>query len=300
MISIVIPVKDESASLQALYDELLDVLKVIRKPYEIIFVNDGSTDNSKEILDSIAGKNEHVRVIHFRANFGKSEALAYGFSRCKGDIITLDADLQDDPNDIPKLLLKIHEGYDVVVGWRQKRKDTFDKRISSFLFNSGTRFLSRVNLHDYNCGLKAIRSNVAQQLHLHGELHRFIPVLAAKLKYRVAEIPVSHRKRRFGASKFGLSRSWRGVIDLLTVLFLTHYEGKPAHFFGLYGFILTSIGLIINIYLTYLRITTGRVGPHIPLLLAGILLMVVGVQLISIGLIAELVTSLSRRKTDYL
>lgn len=301
MLSVVIPVKNEARSLPTLYQELTNVLKKISPSHEIIFVNDGSTDTSKNILESLTKRDSHVRAFHFRANFGKSAALSYGLSQTKGEIIvTLDADLQDDPNEISKLIVKLQSGYDVVVGWRKARKDTIDKRLSSFLFNLGTRVLSGVNLHDYNCGLKVMKREVAQKLHLHGELHRFVPILAAKLKYRVTELPVNHRKRRFGISNFGLGRSWRAVIDLLTVLFLTRYEGKPAHFFGLYGFLLTSIGFLMNGYVTYVRVTTGTVGHHIPLLLAGILLMVVGLQLISVGLIAELVTSVSRRETNYL
>ena len=247
MISIVIPVKNEAESLPHLTDELFAILKTVREPYEILFVNDGSTDKTKIALESVARKNKHVRVFHFRANFGKSEALAYGFSQAKGNVVvTLDADLQDNPKEIIKLIEKLNDGYDLVVGWRKERKDSVEKKISSYLFNVGTRFLSGVPLHDYNCGLKAMTGNVAKSLNLHGELHRFIPILAAKLKYKVTELPVAHRKRKFGKSKFGLGRSWRAVIDLLTVLFLTHYEGKPAHFFGLYGFLLTSIGNFIN------------------------------------------------------
>lgn len=300
MLSFVIPVKDEAASLPVLYTELLSVIKNLHQNYEIIFINDGSTDRTKEVLNSLSRKNSHLSTFHFRANFGKSEALAYGFSRSRGDIIImLDADLQDNPTDIPILLNKLKEGYDLVVGWRKKRKDNLIKKISSLLFNSGTRWLSKVNLHDYNCGLKVLKREVANQLHLHGELHRFIPVLAAKLKYKVTEIPVRHRFRRFGVSKFGIGRSWRAVIDLLTVLFLTHYEGKPAHFFGLFGFLLAFVGFIFNAYVAYIRITTGTTGNHIPLLLAGILFMMVGFQLISIGLIAEMITNYRKNNPTY-
>lgn len=290
MLSFVIPVKDEAASLPFLYDELLALTKSMHQPYKILFVNDGSSDNSKEILDALSAKDRHVHVTHFRANFGKSEALAYGCSHSRGSIIImLDADLQDNPSDVPILLNKLKEGYDLVVGWRKKRYDSAGKRLSSCLFNAGTRWLSNVSLHDYNCGLKVMKREVADQLHLHGELHRFIPVLAAKLKYRVTEVSVRHRPRRYGTSKFGIGRSWRAIIDLLTVLFLTHYEGKPAHFFGLFGFILAFIGFVFNAYVTYIRITTGTTGHHIPLLLAGILFMMIGIQLISIGLIAEMI-----------
>ena len=301
MISIVIPVKNEAESLPIIYEELLRVLRTLQEPYEMLFINDGSTDKTKEVLESIARKTKHVSVTHFRANFGKSAALGYGLFRAKGNIvITLDADLQDNPSDIPSMINKLKEDYDLVVGWRKHRRDSAGKRFSSYLFNMGTRLLSGINLHDYNCGLKIMRRNVARQLHLHGELHRFIPILAAKLKYRVVEVPVRHRPRRFGISKFGMERSWRAIIDLLTVLFLTHYEGKPAHFFGLYGFFLTLIGLVCNAYVTYIRLTTGTTGHHIPLLLAGILFMMIGIQLISIGLIAELIITSSHREPEYL
>lgn len=298
--SFVIPVKDEAASLTVLYEELLAVIKASRQSYEILFINDGSTDDTRNMLDALKTKNSHVHVTHFRANFGKSEALAFGISHCRGDIvIMLDADLQDNPADIPVLLNKLNEGYDMVVGWRKRRHDNTSKRLSSLLFNAGTRWLSKVNLHDFNCGLKIMKMEVAKQLHLHGELHRFIPVLAAKLKYRVTEVAVRHRPRSFGISKFGIGRSWRAMIDLLTVLFLTHYEGKPAHFFGLLGFLLAFIGFVFNAYVTYIRITTGTTGHHIPLLLAGILFMMVGFQLISIGLIAEMITHYSKHKPTY-
>lgn len=301
MISIVIPVKNESESLPMLYQELREVLRTIDQPHETVFVNDGSTDNSRKILDSLAKSNRRVRIFHFRANFGKSAALAFGFGQARGDtIITLDADLQDNPADIPALLAKFQQGFDLVVGWRKKRHDDWKKLISSKIFNIGTRLLSGVKLHDYNCGLKILRSDIAKRLELHGELHRFIPVLVAKLKYRVSEVPVHHRRRRYGKSKFGLERGWRGMIDLLTVLFLTHYEGKPAHFFSLIGFFFFGVGFVFDAYVALLRIYTGTTQAHLPLLLAGILFIMVGIQLISIGLIAELVITHSRQKQDYL
>lgn len=302
MISFVIPVKDEASSLPLLFKELLTVVKSLRLTYEIIFIDDGSSDRSGQILNSLSHKYPHVRVYSFRANFGKSAALEFAFSRAKGElIVTLDADLQDDPKDIVKLLaLYKKEHFDFIVGWRHSRKDTWQKRLSSYFFNQGTKLLSQVNLHDYNCGLKLISTTVAKKLHLHGELHRFMPVLAAKLKYRIGEVRVTNRFRRYGKSKYGFERSLRGIIDLLTVLFLTHYENKPSHFFGIIGFLLTLIGLICNIYVTYIRVTTGTTGHHIPLLLGGVLLMLVGIQLISIGLIAELIVTTSKQEPDYL
>ncbi len=301
MISVIVPVKDEARSLPILLSELRQVLRSIQKTHEIIFVNDGSRDDTGAVLDRLARGDGRIRVFHFRANFGKSDALAFGWSQAKGEILAmLDADLQDDPKDIPRLLYTLEKGFDLVSGWRKRRQDTLSKRISSYCFNIGTRLLSGVPLHDYNCGLKVMTAAVAKNLQLHGELHRFIPILAAKQKYRVTEQPVTNRARRFGTSKFGIGRSWRAIIDLLTVLFLTHYEGKPAHFFGLYGFLLTAIGFVMNSYVTYIRLTTGTVGHRTPLLLAGILLMVIGVQLVCVGLIAELVTSVSRKEKDYL
>jgi len=300
MISFVIPIKNEAASLLILYHELTGVLAKLKTPYEIIFINDGSTDRTKEILTSLTKRNKKTRVFHFRANFGKSAALAFGFGQAQGStIVTMDADLQDNPVDIPAMLQKLRLGYDLVVGWRKTRHDDWKKLVSTYLFNTGTRLLSAVPLHDYNCGLKVIRTDIAKRLDLHGELHRFIPVLVAKLKYRVTELPVHHRRRRYGISKFGLERGWRGMIDLLTVLFLTQYEGKPAHFFSLIGFFLFCIGFLFDGYVTYLKITTGTIQRHTPLLLAGILFIVVGLQLISTGLIAELIITNSHKPHDY-
>lgn len=294
------PAKDESASLPVLYSELMAVIKKIHQPYEILFINDGSTDNSGKIMDSLAKKNHNVHVIHFRANFGKSAALSRGFEKAKGStLITLDADLQDDPVDIPKFLSLMSKGYDLVVGRRQKRRDLLSKKLSSLLFNTLTRIITGVDLHDVNCGLKVFKKEVARDIKLHGELHRFIPILAAKHKYVVTELPVHHRPRKFGKSKFGFERSWRGLVDLLTTVFLTDYLGKPAHFFGKIGLLLSTIGFFLTGYVTYIRITTGSTGHHIPLLLGGILLLMLGVQLISTGLIAEMITYYNRGDTSF-
>lgn len=292
--SIVIPLKDEAQSLSTLHKEMTEVFNKVNKTYEIIFIDDGSTDKSYDILEGIQGKDKKVLLIKLRANFGKSYALAKGFEQAKGDIIIiLDADLQDNPNDIPRLIAKINEGYDLVSGWRKKRNDTLTKRISSFLFNFGTSFISGVKLHDFNCGLKAFRKEVAQELFLRGELHRFIPVLAAKNKFKVAEVIVENRKRKYGQSKYGklgIGRSWRGILDLLTTVFLSDFASKPAHFFGAIGLFLFSVGFLMDFYVAFIRITTGTTQGKIPLLLAGILCMLLGVQLLSTGLIAEMIT----------
>lgn len=293
-ISVVVPVKDEAPSLPLLFSQLRKALHKLRKSYEILFVDDGSTDTSHQVLLQIKKKNAHVRIIRFRTNYGKSRALAAGFVTAKGRVVvTIDADLQDDPGEIPRILALLSRGYDLVTGWRRRRADTLVKQLSSVLFNTLVRFLSGVPLHDVNCGLKAMKREVADELSLHGELHRFVPVLAAKRGFRVTELPVRHHPRRFGVSKygsFGLDRSWRGILDLLTTIFLTDYSAKPAHFFGRIGLVLFSAGFLMDAYVAYLKITTGSTQAKIPLLLAGILCMTLGAQLLSTGLIAEMIT----------
>lgn len=297
--SLVIPLKNEAESLLPLYKELKNAISSLKKEYEIIFVDDGSTDNSYEVLKSLENKDGNIKVIKLRANFGKSYALDKGLEASTGEIIiTLDADLQDDPAEIPKLISKLNEGFDFVNGWRKKRQDNITKKISSNLFNLGTSFIAGIRLHDFNCGLKAFTKEVAQELHLRGELHRFIPVLAAKNKFRVTEVAVNHRPRKYGESKFGkfgLGRSWKGILDLITTVFISDFSAKPAHFFGSIGLIFFTIGFLMDAYVTYLKITTGTTQDRIPLLIAGVLFILLGVQLISTGLIAEMVASYYHR-----
>lgn len=300
--SIVIPVKDEAQSLPILHKQLREVFDNLGKPYEIIFIDDGSTDNSVEAINDLKKENRNIQLIKLRANFGKSFALDKGFQKAQGEIIiTIDSDLQDDPKEIPNLLKKIDEGYDLVNGWRKDRKDTSTKRISSALFNKGTALISGVKLHDFNCGLKVFNKDVVENLHLRGELHRFIPVLAAKNKFRVTEIAVNHRNRKFGISKygkFGIKRSWKGILDLLTAIFITDYLTKPAHLFGGIGLTLFFIGFLMDAYVAYIRITTGTTQSRIPLLLAGILFIILGIQLISTGLIAEMIAHFNNQKKN--
>lgn len=295
-ISVVIPINNEEESLPSLYGELYTVLKKLNANYEIIFINDGSTDKSQEVLNNLKKQDSNIKIIKFRANFGKSAALSAGFEKAtKATIIMLDADLQDDPKEIPKLLNKLNEGYDLVSGWRANRSDTGIKKISSILFNNGTRLISGIQLHDFNCGLKVLSKEVASELYLHGELHRYIPVLAAKKKFRVAEVAVNHRFRKYGKSKYGFGRSWRSILDLLTTIFISDYATKPAHFFGMPGLFFLIIGIVSDGYVTFLKITTGSTQNRIPLLLAGILFILVGIQLLSTGLIAEMITHYNRK-----
>lgn len=288
-ISVVIPLFNEEESLRELSSKLKETLSSFNR-YEIIFIDDGSTDNSANILRQLRNQDHHIKYIRFRRNYGKSAALSVGFEHAKGDIvITMDADLQDEPSEIPKLISKIKEGNDLVSGWKKKRYDPVSKTAPSKFFNFITSLMSGVHLHDFNCGLKAYKSEVAKSLEIYGELHRYIPVLAFRNGYKVTEEVVVHRPRKFGKSKFGASRFWRGFFDLLTVLFTTKYFRRPLHFFGTMGAISTTLGFIINAKLTYDWFHNEPLSNR-PLLFVGILLMIVGVQLFSTGLIGDMIT----------
>lgn len=295
-LSIVVPAKDEEKSLPILYGELVSVLRKTGKTYEILFVDDGSSDNSLAILKALKKRDSHIKIISHRGNFGKSIALLSGFNFAKGDvIITLDADLQDDPRELPKFLKKMEEGYDLVSGWKKERHDPLSKTLPSKIGNFLTRILTKIPIHDLNCGFKAYKRNVVESLNLYGEMYKFIPVLAQRQNFRVGEVVIKHRARRFGRSKYGMERNVKGFLDLITVSFLSGYLRKPGHFFGTIGLFLFGSGFIIGIYITYLRITTGTIQYRQPLLFLGILLMIVGVQLITTGLLAELFVNLSPR-----
>lgn len=299
LISLIIPAKNEEGSLEILYREISAVLKSTRNPYEIIIIDDGSTDTTFNVLKKLHLHDKKVKVIKLRGNFGKSIALQIGFENAKGDvIITLDADLQDSPKEIPKFLKKLDEGYDLVSGWKRIRHDPLTKVIPSRIFNFATSQLTGVKIHDTNCGFKAYRREVIESLNLYGELYRFIPVFAAKQGFRVGEIIVSHRARKYGKTKFGWERNIKGLLDLITIVFLTGYLRRPGHFFGTLGLIAFSTGFLIGIYITYLRLTTGNIQNRHPLLFFGILLMIVGIQLLSTGLLAEIIIY-SKQKTDY-
>lgn len=297
-LSLVIPVKDEEKSLPVLYREILTAVKPLAKSWEIIFVDDGSTDRSAAIIGSLQKRDRRILLIKFRGNFGKSAALSAGFEKARGEvIITLDADLQDDPAELPKFLTKINAGYDLVCGWKKKRLDPPGKVIPSRFWNLMAAALSGVKIHDFNCGFKAYRQEVAKSLPLYGELYRLIPILAAEKKFRITEIPVHHRPRVYGQSKFGWERFIKGFLDLITILFLTKFARRPAHFFGGLGFFLTIFGLAIGVYIAYLRLAFGDIQGRQPLLLAGMLLILVGIQLISTGLLAEMLVFLNPRSS---
>jgi len=299
MISFVIPLLNEEGSLQALHGAITQTVEALPYAHELIFVDDGSSDRSPAILEKLHHTDpEHVRVLQFRRNFGKTAALTAGFARARGEIIvTLDADLQDDPAELPKLLAKLDEGYDLVGAWRAERHDPISKRWPSRLANATVSALTDLKLHDVNCGFKVYRREVVRDLKLYGELHRFIPVLAHWRGYRVAEAPVAHHPRRFGHSKYGARRLARGYIDFLSVLFLTTYLKRPMHLFGLVGSAFTAVGTVIMLYLAVLWLLQGGIGWR-PLLFFGTTALVVGIQLISIGLLGEMLRNITFRAEE--
>jgi glycosyltransferase involved in cell wall biosynthesis len=280
---------NEEGSLEALYEAVTRSAGSLSVAYEILFVDDGSTDHSPYILqDLYRADREHVRVIRFRRNFGKTAALNAGFARARGEIIvTMDADLQDDPAELPKLLARLEEGYDLVGAWRTNRQDSISKRWPSKFANATVSALTGIKLHDLNCGYKVYRRPVVEDLKLYGELHRYIPVLAHWQGYRVTEQPVTHRPRQFGSSKYGARRLARGYIDFLSVLFLTTYLKRPMHLFGMTGTIFAAIGTIVMLYLAGVWLIQGGIGWR-PLLFFGTTALVVGIQLISVGLLGEM------------
>ena len=291
MISVVVPVHDEERSVALLYDELRSALQPLDTPWEAIFVDDGSTDGTFSALTRLHDAETNVRVVRLRRNFGKAAALVAGFDQASGEtVVTIDGDLQDDPSEIPRLLAKLDEGFDLVTGWKTRRRDPISRRILSRIFNRVTSAFSGVRLHDMNCGLKAYRAEVVHGLRLYGELHRFIPVLAHYRGFRIAELPVNHRPREHGRSRYGVERYLRGFLDLLTVSFIGRYRHRPLHLFGGFGLILGLVGSAILVYLTVLKTLGHAIGQR-PLLMLGVLLVVIGMQFFSLGLISEMITS---------
>jgi glycosyltransferase involved in cell wall biosynthesis len=297
-ISFVIPLLNEEESLLELYRQIRQAVELLSLEYEILFVDDGSTDGSVAILEDLYESDpDHVRVIQFRRNFGKTAAMTAGFSHAQGDVVvTLDADLQDDAGELPKLLAKLDEGYDLVVGWRANRQDPASKTWPSKLFNAAVSSLTGVKLHDFNTGFKMYRREVVQDLRLYGELHRFVPVLAHWQGYRVAEVPVTHHPRQYGKSKYGLRRvAW--FIDFLSVLFLTTYLKRPMRLFGMMGSVFAGLGLLIMLYLAGVWLIEGGIGWR-PLLFFGTTALMVGIQLLSVSLLGEMLRNITFRADE--
>ncbi len=291
-LSIVIPVYNEGENIAPLYREVTDALVALGRPYEVIVVDDGSTDDSFARLRQVHRQDPRWRIIRFRRNFGQAAGFAAGFAAARGQVVvTLDADLQNDPRDIGKLLDKLTEGYDIVSGWRTERKEPFlSRRLPSMTANRMISGATRVSLHDYGCSLKAYRSEVVKGIRLYGELHRFIPALASWMGVRVAEVPVNDRQRRFGKSKYGISRTLRVFLDLITVRFMLSYSTRPLHVFGGLGLLSFAAGLLIGLYLTFVKLALGQDIGTRPLLLLAVLLVILGVQMVSMGLLAEMIT----------
>lgn len=296
-LSFVIPALNEEESLSQLYKEILENVKPY--DYEIIFIDDGSTDKSYQVMQSLAKEDNKVKLIKFRKNFGKAYALNVGFAKVTGDVIfTMDADLQDNPIEIKNFLDKMNEGYDLVTGWKVKRRDPFNKRIPSKLFNWVTSRTFKLKLNDYNCGFKAYSKELISELDIYGEMHRYVPALADAKGFKVGQIPVHHRAREFGKSKYGFERYLRGFLDLLTVKLITKFNRSPLYLFGGVGSILTILGTILGLYLTIMKYLMGMPLSNRPALFLAILLILAGIQFFSIGLLGELIVNQTRKHTQ--
>ena len=290
-VSVVIPIFNEEENIPPLLEKLEAALISLGKPFEVIMVDDGSTDRSAQVLRGLKPRYPWLKVIFLRRNFGQSAAFTAGIDHARGEIIvTMDGDLQNDPADIPKLLKKIEEGYDVVSGWRKDRKDPFlSRRLPSILANRLISRLTKVRLHDYGCSLKAYRAEVIQGLAIYGELHRFIPVLVSLRGAKIAEEVVTHHPRRHGKSKYGLSRTYRVLLDLLLMIFFRKFATRPLHVFGLTGGLMFLAGFLIEAYLSWIKLFYHQNIGQRPLLLLGALLIITGINLLGTGLLAEMV-----------
>ncbi len=307
-ISVVIPVYNEERSVGPLYKEIKEVSNKLIKAnrisgFEVIFVNDGSTDKTQEALEKMKKEESEkslLRIIEFRRNFGKAEAYKAGFKLAKGDFVfTMDGDLQDNPQNIPDFIAKIYEGHDVVIGWKYERKDPISKTLPSKLFNAVLRKATGLRLHDFDNGYRCMKRDVLQYLEFYEGLFRHIPVLANSKGFKVAEVKVNHRKRKFGKSKFGFSRLFKGFFDFITIQFLLSYLKRPLHFFGGVGSILSLIGIIIALYLTYLKLFVREMIGGRPLLIFSVLMIIVGFQFVFFGLIGEMIANMSRKEKNY-
>ena len=289
-LSLVIPVYNEADNIEPLYRDITAALEALGRSYEVIIIDDGSSDSSFEALRTVHQRDARWRAVQFRRNFGQTAALAAGFDMARGDVVvTIDADLQNDPTDIGRLLDKMDEGYDIVSGWRVNRKEPLlTRRIPSQSANWLISRTTGIHLHDYGCSLKAYQRDVVQNVRLYGELHRFVPALASHMGVRVAEIPVNDRPRLHGKSKYGLNRTFKVFLDLIGVTFTLAYFNRPLRIFGGIGVLLGGIGTLIMLYLGYVRLVLGQDIGNRPLLVLGMLLMVLGVQMVSTGLIADM------------
>ncbi len=299
-LTVLIPLYNEEDSLKELHHQLRSVLGRMNLRYELLFVDDGSTDRSFQVLRDLKRMDKHVKIIRFRRNYGKSAALAVGFDKSQGNVvITMDADLQDDPVEIPALKRKLDEGYDLISGWKKVRHDPIAKTIPSRFFNFVTRLLTGIKIHDFNCGLKAYRRDVVKTVKVYGELHRYIPVLAHWEGFRIGELPVQHHPRRFGKTKFGFGRFWKGFLDLLTALFTTRYLRRPLHLFGVLGMFAALAGVVIDVVLViqwFMQLTS--LGNR-PLFIAGSMLIIIGIQFVSIGLLGEMISKTRATTEEY-
>jgi glycosyltransferase involved in cell wall biosynthesis len=299
-ISVIIPLYNEEESIRELHQQLRATLGRMNSRYELIFIDDGSTDRSFNVLRDLKGNDRHIMIIRFRRNYGKSAALSVGFEKAQGNIVlTVDADLQDDPAEFPALRRKLDEGFDLVSGWKRKRRDPISKTVPSRFFNFITRLMTGIKIHDFNCGLKVYRRDVVKTVKVYGELHRYVPVLAHWEGFRVGENVVQHRPRRYGKSKIGFGRFWKGFLDLLTALFTTRYLRRPLHLFGLWGLLAALAGSAIITWLAVEKLLGETALSNRPLFLVGILLLIVGIQFISIGLLGEMISRTRAVEEEY-
>lgn len=302
MISFIIPLYTEEESIPHFYKELKKEIEKLHLNYEIIFIDDGSTDESLELLKDLKKEDNSIRIFSFRRNRGKADALNTGFLMAKGEqIVTIDADLEDHPSEIENLLIKLKEGYDLVSGWRKNRKHAWFMVVPSKIFNYFSRMFWGLKLHDYNCGLKAYTKEAAKSLNLYGGLYRFIPLLLYQQGFKVTEIPVTHGKRKYGKSKYGFSKVWKDMPDMFTMIFLTKYGKRPLHFFGLIGGLFTLTGVLIIGYLTFIHYFFNEAVGRRPLLFMGGLFVIAGFQVFFTGLLADLfinISSNSKREKD--
>lgn len=298
-VSVIVPTFNEEGSLEELYSRLTTMLEGSASAHELIFVDDGSTDSSLQVIRKLRENDRRVKIISFSRNYGKSPALDEGFKAAKGEVVvTIDADLQDNPDEIPAMIAKLDEGYDLVSGWKRDRKDPVTKTWPSKLFNITTSVVSGIKLHDFNCGLKVYRREVVKRIHIYGELHRFIPVLAGWEGFRIGEMRVSHFERQYGRSKYGANRLLNGMFDLMTVMFITRRSTTPLHLFGRIAFCFFAVGGLISLY--FLVQWIMGMGLHVrPLMVLGLIMIVIAIQIGSIGLLAELYSSTLERTFSF-